>query len=72
MTCRAAEDAAEVTEKKANTTATPKCGFNTPSSEQYIFIEYYSLFIGINVYLPGNIVRIFVEFNRIFVRIFVV
>ena len=36
------------------------------------FIKNYSLFIGINVYLLQNIVRIFVDFDRIFVRIFVV
>ena len=37
-----------------------------------IFVENYSLFVGINVYLRQNIVRIFVDFGRIFVRIFVV
>ena len=37
-----------------------------------IFVENYSLFVGINVYLPQIIVRIFVDFDWIFVRIFVV
>ena len=50
-----------------------RCGRQSPPEPVLLSVLLnYSLFVGINVYLPRIIVRIFVDFDWIFVRIFVV